>query len=352
MRVLLTGQTGYIGSVMTRVLLECGHSVVGLDTGYYDECSLTDFNPRVQVIRKDIRDVQPDDLVDFEAIVHLAALSNDPLGELKSEWTADINYIASVKLAQAAKAVGVRRFLFSSSCSIYGAAGDAMRDEEVPPCPLSQYAISKVRTEEDVAKLADGNFSPVFLRNATAYGVSPRLRADLVLNNLVGWAFTTAKVLILSDGTPWRPIVHIEDISRVFARILDLPREATHNQAINVGVNTENYQVRELAEIVREAVPNCRVEYGNGGGPDPRSYQVDFSKLTRLLPGFQFRWDARSGAKELYKAFRAVRLSQADFQGRKYIRLNQLRHLIKQGHLDDSLRWARSRGGAPPTTAL
>jgi nucleoside-diphosphate-sugar epimerase len=241
-----------------------------------------------------------------------------------------------------AREAGVKRFLYASSCSMYGAAGgDAVLNEEAPLRPLTPYAVSKVRTEEDVAKLADSSFSPIFMRNATAYGLSPRLRADVVLNNLVCWAHTTGRVRIMSDGTPWRPIVHVHDIARAFAAALAAPREAVHNQAFNVGANGENYQVRELAEIVRSTVPGCTVEYAPDAGPDPRSYRVDFAKLSRTFPDFKPQWNASFGAKDLYAALQEAQVTLADFQGRKYIRLTQIRHLIGEGLLDDTLRWAR-----------
>lgn len=339
MRVLVTGHNGYIGSVMVRVLREAGHIVVGLDTYYYADCTFGEPDTDIEAIRKDIRDIEPDDLAGFDAVVHLAALSSDFLGELKPDWTHEINHHASVNLAKIAKEAGAQRFLFASTCSIYGAAGDDILTEEAPSRPLTHYAVSKVRAEEDLAKLADQDFSPVLLRNGTAYGVSPRLRIDLVLNNLVGWAYTTGKVLIMSDGTPWRPIVHIQDISQAFAAVLAAPREVIHCQAFNVGDNGENYQVRQMAQIVQEVVPGCKVEYAGQGGLDPRNYRVDFSKLASLVPDFRPRWNAKSGARELYKAFRDVKLSEEEFQGRKYVRPKQLKYLMAQKHLDETLRW-------------
>jgi len=239
-----------------------------------------------------------------------------------------------------AKDAGVSRFLYSSSCSIYGAASsDDVLTEEAPFTPLTPYAITKVRSEEDLCRMADSSFSPVFMRNATVYGASPRLRADVVLNNLMCWAYTTGKVRIMSDGTPWRPIAHVEDISLAFLAVLEAPREKIHNQAFNVGVNNENYQVRDIAQIVKETVPNTEIEYAGEAGPDPRNYRVDFSKLARTLPKFQPRWNARKGAEELYAAFQRVGLTLADFQGRKYIRLAQLKYLLDTQQLDDTLRW-------------
>lgn len=324
---------------MVPTLLAAGHEVVGLDTYFFEECTLEEDKHHVPAIRNDLRDLSVADLEQFDAVVHLAALCNDPLGNLNEDWTFDINHAASVRLAEFAKQAGVRRFLYSSSCSMYGAAGSEILDEQAPLHPLTAYAVSKVSTEEDLSKLADASFSPVFMRNATAYGVSPRLRADLVLNNLVGWAYTTGKVRILSDGTPWRPIVHIEDIARAFAAILTASQEAIHNQPFNVGINSENYQVRDLAEIIQDVMPGCRVEYAEGGGPDRRSYRVDFSKLARTLPDFQPTWNAKLGVKELHLAFERIGLTLEEFQSRKYIRLDQLKHLLNTEQLDGTLRW-------------
>lgn len=340
MRVLVTGHRGYIGSVLVPCLQKCGHDVVGLDTGYFEECLLQADPTPVPTIRKDLRDVTAADLTGFDAICHLAALSNDPLGDLRPEWTYDINHTGSLRLAQLAKQAGVRRFLFSSSCSMYGAnATDALLTEDAPLNPLTPYAISKVKLEHDLARLADDKFSPVYLRNATAYGVSPRLRADLVLNNLVAWACTTGKIKILSDGTPWRPIVHVEDICRAFAHFLTVPRELIHNRAFNIGRNDENYQVRQLADIVRETVPGCEIEYAGQGGPDPRNYRIDFTRLAQTFPDLKLEWTARRGARQLYEAYRTCGLTLADFTGRRYVRLAQLKHLLATGLLDDTLRW-------------
>ena len=344
MRVLVTGHNGYIGSVMVPELLGAGHDVTGLDTFFFSDCTLADGSAMIQATRKDIRDVQAADLQGLDAIVHLAALCNDPLGDLHPEWTVDINDQASIKLAVHARDAGVRRFLYASSCSMYGAAGsDEFLTEEAPLRPLTPYATSKVHPEEGLAKLADSSFSPVFMRNATAYGVSPRLRADvMLLNNLVCWAHTTSQIRIMSDGSPWRPIVHVQDIARAFATVLVAPRETIHNQAFNVGATAENYQVRELAEIVRDTVPGCSVEYATGAGPDPRSYRVDFGKLTRAFPALKPRWNAAFGAKDLYAALQDAHVTLADFQGRRFIRLAQIKHLLETNRLDDSLRWADS----------
>jgi nucleoside-diphosphate-sugar epimerase len=349
MRVLVTGHNGYIGSVMVPVLQSAGHEVVGLDTFFFEDCSLNmeEEDRQVPALRKDIRDISVSDLKGFDAIAHLAALCNDPLGDLHPELTHDINHKASVQLARMAREAGVQRFLYSSSCSMYGAAGDDdLLTEEAPLRPLTPYAVSKVRTEEDVSKLADTSFSPVFMRNATAYGVSPRLRADVVLNNFVCWAHTTGRIRIMSDGTPWRPIVHVHDISQAFTAALAAPREAIHNQAFNVGASGDNYQVRELAEIVRATVPGCTVEYAAEAGPDPRSYRVDFGKLSRGFPDFKPQWNASFGAKDLYSALQDAAVTLADFQDRRYIRLSQIKHLLGHGLLDDALRWTATTPAA------
>jgi len=342
MRVLMTGHNGYLGSVMAPELRSAGHEVTGLDTFFFEGCTLGDDQDAIPALRKDVRDIQAADLQGFDAVVHLAALCNDPLGDLHAEWTYEINHQASLQLGHLAREAGVTRFLFASSCSMYGAAGrDDVLTEEAPLKPLTAYAISKVRAEETLSQLADSSFSPVFMRNATAYGLAPRLRADVVLNNLVCWAHTTGRIRIMSDGTPWRPIVHVQDIARAFAVALVAPRDAIHNQAFNVGATGENYQVRELAEIVRATVPGCTVEYAADAGPDPRSYRVDFSKLTRTFPDLRPQWNAAFGAKDLYAALQEAQVTLAEFQGRKYIRLAQIKHLLDLGRLDSTLRWAR-----------
>jgi nucleoside-diphosphate-sugar epimerase len=346
MRILLTGHKGYIGAVMAPMLLAAGHEVVGLDSDLFEHCTFGDGPVPVPEIRRDIRDVEAADVSGFDAVIHLAGLSNDPLGDLNPDLTYEINHAASVRLARLAREAGVSRFLFSSSCSNYGAAGERMVDESAELQPITPYAISKVRVERDMARLADSSFSPVFLRNATAYGVSPRLRFDLVLNNLVAWAYTTGRVHIKSDGTPWRPIVHIEDIGRAFLAVLDAPRERVHNQAFNVGLSSENYRIRELAEIVREAVPGSEIEYAADGGPDPRCYRADFGKITRILPGFRPQWNARRGAAELLAAYRRVGLTLRDYEGPRYKRIDHLRQLLGTGRVDASLRWAPAPVGA------
>lgn len=341
MRVLVTGHLGYLGTVMVPYLRARGHEVVGLDTGYFADCALVDAEEPDAEIRKDVRDVTPTDLLGFDAVIHLAALCNDPLGDLDPNWTHDINHRGSVHLATVAREAGVTRFLFASSCSMYGAAGVDLLTEDAPLRPLTPYAESKVRAEEEIEALATGDFSPVFLRNATAYGFSPRLRADIVLNNLVCWAHTTGRARIQSDGTPWRPLVHAEDIAQAFDVVLNAPRKLVHNEAFNVGANEENYQVRELGAIVEAEVPGCVVEYAGAGGPDPRNYRVDFTKLSSRLPMFVPRWTARRGARDLHERFDAVGFSYEHFQGPKFTRLRQFRCLLQQERLDPTLRWSR-----------
>jgi len=344
MRVLVTGHEGYIGTVLVPMLLSAKHELTGLDSNLFARCTFGPGFPEIPTIRKDIRDITVEDVEGFDAILHLAGLSNDPLGDLNPDLTYEINHRASVRLAELARQAGVRRFIFSSSCSNYGAGGEDLLNEESDFNPVTPYGVSKVRVEQDVSRLADSKFSPTFLRNATAFGVSPRLRFDLVLNNLVAWAYATGRVFMKSDGSPWRPIVHIEDISRAFLAVLEAPVELVHNQAFNVGRNEDNYRVRELAEIVRQTVPGTKVEYASDAGPDKRCYRVDCSKIQRLLPGFKPTWDARRGAQELYSTYQAIGLTVDDFEGVRYKRIAHIRSLIKEGVVDESLRW---RGGAP-----
>ena len=339
MRVLVTGHKGYIGTILTPMLLTEGYQVTGLDSDLYRRCTFGEGVPIIPEIRKDIRDVEPADLEGFEAIIHLAALSNDPLGNFNPEITYEINHQAAVDLAKLAKRVGITRYLFSSSCSTYGAAGEQMLTEQAAFNPVTPYGHSKVLVERDVSALADDDFSPIFLRNATAYGVSPRHRFDIVLNNLVAWAFTTGRVLIKSDGTPWRPMVHVKDICRAFIVVLNAPREVIHNQAFNVGQNKENYRIRDLAEIVEGTVPDCQIEYAQDAGPDKRTYRVDFGKIKRTIPEFQPAWDARKGAQELYAAYQEIGIEVADFEGPRFKRIDHIKLLQREGLLDETLRW-------------
>jgi nucleoside-diphosphate-sugar epimerase len=316
-----------------------GHEVVGLDTFLFEGGTFgSDASPG-ESLRMDLRDVQVEDLHGFDAVIHLAALSNDPLGNVNPQITFDINHLGSVRLARLAKEAGVERLIFASSCSLYGVAGDAMLTEEAAFNPITPYGVSKVLFERDVAKLADDNFSPTFLRNSTAYGVSPRLRADIVVNNLMAIAFTTGEVVIQSDGTPWRPLVHIEDITRAFLAVLHAPRDLVHNEAFNVGRSEENYRVRDLGEMVEQVIPGSRVRYAEGGGPDPRCYRVDCSKLMRTLPEYQPQWTVRQGMEQLRDAFQRFGLTREELLGDKYFRIKRIGALQSNGLLDESLRW-------------
>ncbi|HEV7389717.1 MAG TPA: SDR family oxidoreductase [Gemmatimonadaceae bacterium] len=339
MRVLITGNNGYIGSVLAPLVKQAGHDVVGLDTFLFEGGTFGSDVQQIDAMRMDLRDVETADLRGFDAVIHLAALSNDPVGDLNPQCTYDINHLGSVRLARLAKEAGVQRFLFASSCSLYGVAGDNLLDEQADMNPVTAYGVTKVLFEKDVAKLADDDFSPTFLRNATAYGVSPRLRADVVVNNLVGIAFTTGEVLIQSDGTPWRPLVHIEDIARAFIAALHAPRELVHNEAFNVGRTDENYRVRDLGALVEQVVPGSRVRYAEGGGPDPRCYRVNCEKIMRTLPEYQPQWTVRKGMEQLRDAFQQNGLTREELLGDRYFRIKRLRSLQSQGLLDESLRW-------------
>lgn len=340
-KVLVTGHLGYIGTVLTPMLLSAGYDVVGLDSDLYRRCNFGETPVDVPCIEKDVRDVEREDLEGFDAICHLAALSNDPLGDLDPEITYEINYEASVRLAELAKSADVERFVFSSSCSCYGAAGDDMLTEEASFNPVTPYGKSKVRAEGDISALADERFCPTFLRNATAYGFSPRLRFDLVVNNLTAWACTTGKVFMKSDGSPWRPVVHIEDISQAFVAVLRAPRELVFNEAFNVGVTEDNLQVRDIAEIVGRTVRNCDVAFAKCASPDKRNYRVNCDKLPRSLRDFRPAWRADKGVRQLKRAYAKHGLTPEKFEGPRYQRVGHVRKLLEDGLLDGDLRFSK-----------
>ena len=342
MRVLVTGVDGYIGSLLVTVLMDAGHDVVGLDTGFYRDGWLYSdpsyASKRPLTLCKDLRSVSASDLEGIEAVIHLAELSNDPLGDTVPKITRQINHLGSVRLAKLAKDAGIARFVYTSSCSVYGAGSGEFLDESAPVNPQTAYAECKVKVERDVGALADENFSPVFLRNATAYGPSPRMRFDIVLNNLSGLAWVTKRIAMTSDGTPWRPLVHVLDICQAIRCALEAPAEAIHNEKFNVGQNSDNYKVREIAEIVGDVFTGCEVTFGDSGG-DNRSYRVSFDKIHQRLPGFECRWSALSGAQQLRQIFERIQMPEETFEFRAFTRLNQLRYLMETRQIDDELFW-------------
>lgn len=339
MKILVTGHDGYIGTVLAPFVQDAGHDVFGLDSYLFDGCTLGKEPRPVPGARADIRDVEVEDLKGFDAVVHLAALSNDPMGNVDPERTYEINHEASVRLARLAKEAGVERFIFSSSCSLYGAASpEDLLAENAAFNPVTPYGESKVFVERDVAPLADDDFSPTFLRNATVYGYSPHLRLDLVTNDLVASACTTGEILIKSDGTPWRPLVHIEDVARAFVAALEAPREAVHNEAFNIGRTHENHQIRDIADMVTDVVSGSRVTYAEGGGPDKRCYRADFTKAETRLPGFDPKWTVKDGVEELADAYSRFGLTADDLTSSRYIRLRRIQDLSNAGELGPDLR--------------
>ncbi len=345
MRILVTGHDGYIGCSLVPMLQRAGHDVVGLDSYLFEGCTMGPDVPAVKAIRMDIRDVGPEQFSGFDGVAHLAGISNDPLGDLRPETTYEINHLGAVRVAEAAKEAGVERFVFSSSCSLYGAHGDAPIDESAAFLPVTPYGESKVFAERDLTELADERFSPVFLRNATAYGFSPRLRGDLVVNNLVGYAVTTGEVLMKSDGSPWRPLVHIEDISRAFVAALEAPRDAVHLEAFNIGRTQENYRVREVAEIVAEVVPSTKLSFADGAGPDKRNYRVDCDKAAKHLPGFEPTWTVRQGAEQLHDAYTSFGLDLDELTGPQFQRIQHIQGLMDRDLLGADLRWRTAEAG-------
>lgn len=344
MRVLLTGHRGYIGSVLTPILLERGHEVTGLDSDLFADCTYCGTMSAVESISVDVRDADAEHLGGFDAVIHLAGLSNDPLGDYDPGLTQAINTDASVRLARLAKSAGVARFLFASSCSTYGAAGDTFLDENTGFNPVTPYAQSKVDVERQVSPLADETFSPTYLRASTAYGMSPRIRFDLIVNNLVAWAFTTGEIHLKSDGTPWRPLVHVRDIALAYVAALEAPLKAIHNRAFNVGITTENYQIRDVAEIVGEIVPGSKIGFAGSAGPDTRNYRVDCNQIALTLHQFKPQWTVRRGIVELYEAFCQHGLALEDFEGERYKRIAHIRKLLTDGTLEPDLRRASAAG--------
>ncbi|MFA6427522.1 MAG: SDR family oxidoreductase [Candidatus Magasanikbacteria bacterium] len=342
--ILVTGHLGYIGTILVQLLKEKGYRVTGLDTGYFKDCVFYSTNatkPDVEIV-KDIRLVSMEDLKNIDAICHLSAISNDPMGELNPQLTEEINFRSSINLARCAQQAGVKRFLFSSSCSMYGKSGSNAVDEESTLSPITAYAKSKVLTELELRSMAREDFCPIYLRNSTAYGVSPHMRMDLVVNNLMAWAVTTGNVHIMSDGSPWRPILHVEDIARSFLLLLEAPQEKVHNQAFNIGANSENYQIKEIAHAVANLVPNSQVAFSEAPDKDSRSYRVSFDKIKTIFPEFKLKWNLDSGAKQLYYFYTTLGIPQNVLQEREFIRLKQLQYLKENKLIDNELYWTKT----------
>ncbi len=340
MKVLVTGHRGYIGSVLVPMLLARDHEVHGFDTDLFRACSFDGELATIPEVIGDVRDIEIDVVKGYDAIIHLAGLSNDPLGDYNPNLTEDINHQGSVRIAKLAKEAGVERFLFASSCSNYGGGGQDFLDENASFNPVTPYGVSKVAVEGSVGPMADDSFSPTFLRASTAYGMSPRIRFDLVVNNLTAWAFCTGEVHLKSDGSPWRPLVHVEDIARAYIAIMEEDREIVHGRAFNVGTTTENYIIREVAEIVHDVVPNCEIGFAEGAEPDLRCYRVDCNLLSRTVHGFKPQWTVRRGVEQLLEAYQRVGLTLDDFEGPRFKRIGHVKQLLDSGRLDNTLRWS------------
>ncbi len=344
-KIIVTGHNGFIGIHLVRLLKEAGYFVKGIDTNYFDDsCKFSNYIKPDEELIKDTRLIEAKDLEGAYAICHLAALSNDPMGAIDEGLTYEINYKASVNIAKLAKQVGVEKFIFSASCSMYGIAdGDAALDETADFAPVTAYAISKVNTEKDVKPMGDKNFSVTFLRNATAYGLSPKLRLDLVVNNLIGWAMATGKIRIMSDGTPWRPLVHAEDIARAFVAVVEAPIEQVNGKSFNVGQNSENFQIKDIAKIVGEVIPGCEVVITGEHGGDSRSYRVDFTKIQNELPNFKPKWKLKDAVKDIYQGYKEFGMDEERFNGRYFVRLKQLEYLINNNLIDSNLKWLKNK---------